>query len=281
MTERPAVSVIVPCHQAQSTIVEAVSGVLAQTVGDWELVLVSDDGSSYADFLVERGISDPRIREHPVRSVAAGHTMARDRGLEIVRGAVVADLDADDVWRPERLQRLLPLALQHGAAQDVLECFDADGVLGLSGATDGTVTLLAPADVVAFDVPFHLLVRRELIRERWTRFPLYTPDPIRTAVLAARNPVAWLRLPLLRYRVSGGSMTQSIAGDRQVDAAYAEILSVLGDGDGYGLAPALRRELIAGFRRKRTLNRAHMRAAERDPRTPPFIAWVLKRGGAG
>ena len=129
----PKVSVLIPCYNAEATIAETVEGLLAQTVTDWECILVSDDGTSYLDHLVACGIRDDRLIEHPERSHGTGTVAPRNRGMALVRGAYVADLDADDIWKPTRLERLLPLAEQHGCVQDILECFSDDGVIGWSG----------------------------------------------------------------------------------------------------------------------------------------------------
>ena len=47
----PAASIIVPCYNCRETICETIDSVLAQTFTDWECILVSDDNTSYLDFL--------------------------------------------------------------------------------------------------------------------------------------------------------------------------------------------------------------------------------------
>lgn len=276
MPSVPEVSIIVPCFRAWATIPETVAGVLAQTFTDWELILVSDDGGDYPAYLAARGIDDARIRQHPVKTIAAGHVCARNRGLAMAQGAVIADLDADDIWRPARLERLLPLAREHGAAQDILECFDADGTLGFSGEVDGKCRRLSAGQVTGIDFPFHLLVRRDLMADFWFDEDLSAPDAIRAAIFAARSPIALLGEALLRYRVHSQSMSQSPKADRKMDLAYRQILTRLTSGDGYGLTGDDLEQAIAGFRRKQMLNLRHLRQQRRDPKTPPFITWRLR-----
>lgn len=277
----PTVSIIVPCHRAQSTIVETIEGVLAQTLDDWECILVSDDGSSYLDFLADHGISDPRILEHPERSVATGTVAPRNRAFPMARGAFIADLDADDVWKPQRLATLVPLAAQHGCAQDVLECFSGETVLGYSGGPDGSQAHLGVADIVAFDFPFHVVVRRDRAGSNWSAHDSWVPDVIRTMLIAADHPVCWLRAPLLRYRVSAASMSQSLDGSRRIDAAYGDILSRLASGDGYGLGDQDRAAARAGIERKQHLNRRYIEETDGKEDPLPFIAWLLADGHAG
>jgi glycosyltransferase involved in cell wall biosynthesis len=275
MTAPPLVSIIVPCHRAHSTIAETVHGVLQQSLVTWELILSPDDGVDYLSFLAGQGIEDARIRQHPPGAIASGHVSARTRGMALAGGEYIADLDADDVWQPDRLSRLLPLAQAHGAAQDVLECFDSFGTLGYSAACDGAIRLLAPADVMGIDFPFHLIVHRRLLGGVWFDEDLSAPDAIRAAVLAAKAPLPLLGEALLRYRVHDRSMSQSQLGGRKMDSAYRQILARLAHGDGYGLPDADRAAVIAGFQRKRALNLRHMAAQRRIAATPPFIAWRL------
>lgn len=277
----PAVSIIVPCYRAQATLPETIEGVLAQTAPDWECILVSDDGTSYLDFLTGLGIRDDRIVEIPQRTLATGTVAPRNRGFSMVRGGFVADLDCDDVWKPDRLEKLLPLADRHGCALDVLECFDRSGILGYSGPCDGAVRELGVADVVGFDFPFHPVVRRDRAGNIWSPHESRVPDVIRTMLLAAQAPVAWLGEPLLRYRVSGTSMSQSLDGSRRIDGAYGDIVDCLATGDGFGLDPEDRTAALAGIRRKRDLNRRYVKEAEKLSDPPPFIAWVLAEGHAG
>lgn len=277
----PTVSIIVPCFRAETTIVAAINGVLDQTLTDWECVLVSDDGRSYLDILSEHGIKDPRIVEHPERSNATGTVAPRNRGFEMLRGGYVADLDADDIWKPERLEKLVPLAEQFGSAQDILECFDEDDVLGFSGVPDGSVIELGVSDVVAFDFPFHLVVRRDRAGARWSAHDSWVPDVIRTMLLAGQAPVGWLREPLLRYRVSSTSMSQSLAGSRKIDTAYDDVLVNLETTYGFDLAEQDRAAAQRGIERKKALNLRYINEMESKSDPTPFLSWVLTNGHSG
>lgn len=277
----PAVSIIVPCYNCRETIGEAIESVLAQTFSDWECILVSDDGTSYLDFLKAQGLGDPRLIEHPGRSYASGTVAPRNLGFSLARGGFIADLDADDAWKPERLERMLPLAEQHGCVQDILECFDATDILGYSGVPDGLTEPLDVASVLAFDFPFHLVVRRDRAGTEWSAHDSWVPDVIRTMGFAAEAPVCWLREPLLRYRVSVSSMSQSLAGSERIDQAYSDIVERLEHGDGFGLDCSARRAALDGFNRKQDLNRHYMEQVAGDAAPMPFIAWILANGYSG
>lgn len=98
----PAFSVIIPCHNAASTLQACCASLFAQTLTDWEAILI-DDGSTDATPEVMRDLArrDGRIRT--VRQENAGPAAARNRAAALARGDFIAFLDADDLWLPEKL----------------------------------------------------------------------------------------------------------------------------------------------------------------------------------
>src|SRR6185369_12201140 len=100
----PTVSVIIPAFRARDTIARAVDSLRAQSYADWEAVVVSDDGNDYRSALAD----DPRLRFAGVGPVATGPAAARNRGLEVAHGQLIAPLDADDEFDPARLATLVP-----------------------------------------------------------------------------------------------------------------------------------------------------------------------------
>jgi len=93
------VSVIVPTHQRRELVREAVDSVLAQSFRDFELIVI-DDGSTDGTGEALDGI-DPRLvyRWQENRGVSA----ARNAGIELAGGEIVAFLDSDNLWRREHL----------------------------------------------------------------------------------------------------------------------------------------------------------------------------------
>ena len=102
------VTVIVNLYNGEATIAEAIESVLAQTFGDWEL-LIWDDCSNDGSAAIVQRYNDSRIRY--VRSemqVPLGQ--ARQAAIELAQGEWIAFLDQDDLWVPNKLECQLALA---------------------------------------------------------------------------------------------------------------------------------------------------------------------------
>lgn len=108
MTRKPMVSVIINFLNAEEFIEEAIESVFAQTYDNWELLLV-DDGSTDASTQVaalyaHQHTSKVRYLEHEGRQ-NRGASASRNMGSRNARGDYIAFLDADDVWRPRKLEQ--------------------------------------------------------------------------------------------------------------------------------------------------------------------------------
>lgn len=100
-TKKPAVSVIIPTYNRGWILREAVDSVLNQDFTDFELIVV-DDGSTddTGEILAAYGRSVIVLRQ-PNQGVSA----ARNRGIAEARAQLVALLDSDDLWLPQKLSR--------------------------------------------------------------------------------------------------------------------------------------------------------------------------------
>jgi glycosyltransferase involved in cell wall biosynthesis len=97
------VSIVVAAYNQAPLLAQAIDSVRAQTFADWELVVVDDGSTDDTPEVVARRADDPRIVY--VRQARAERCVARNRGIAASTGRLVAFLDADDLWRPEKLAR--------------------------------------------------------------------------------------------------------------------------------------------------------------------------------
>lgn len=149
----PRVSVIMPAFNAEATIAEAIRSVLAQTMSDWELI-VMDDCSRDNTLAIVRGIAqeDTRIRIIPGEK-NMGVASVRNRAIDLSEGEYIAFLDSDDVWHPLKLEKQLQRLSDTGA--DI--CYTSYAIVNdaLSG--------IRPDYIVPEQVDFQHLLRENVI----------------------------------------------------------------------------------------------------------------------
>jgi glycosyltransferase involved in cell wall biosynthesis len=94
----PKVSVIIPTYNRRDFVREAIASVLAQSYRDFELLVV-DDGSRDDTAAVVQEFEGVRSISQPNRGVSA----ARNYGVALSNGELLAFLDSDDLWQPRKL----------------------------------------------------------------------------------------------------------------------------------------------------------------------------------
>ncbi len=99
------VSVIIPSYNRASYLPRALDSVLGQTYPVSEIIIV-DDGSTDGTCEVVQHY-EGKVRFHQQNH--GGVSAARNKGLELARGEIIAWCDADDVWEPSFLQRAVAL----------------------------------------------------------------------------------------------------------------------------------------------------------------------------
>lgn len=124
-SRRPLFSIVVPAYCAERYIDRSIGCVLAQTVDDWELVVVDDASTDSTAEVADRYAKrDARIRV--VRHEAnRGAAEARNTGMDVARGLYLWMPDVDDVYSPQTLERVA-VALSENPAQ--VTCFGINEV---------------------------------------------------------------------------------------------------------------------------------------------------------
>ncbi|MBL8848404.1 MAG: glycosyltransferase family 2 protein [Planctomycetaceae bacterium] len=108
----PSISVVMGVYNDAASVPAAVESIRAQTLTDWELILVNDGSTDRTTSLLDRlAASDRRISV--IHQANAGLTQALIRGCVQARGTFIARQDADDVSDPRRFERQRALLESH------------------------------------------------------------------------------------------------------------------------------------------------------------------------
>jgi len=99
--EFPQVSVIIPTYNRSWCLSEAIDSVLSQTFQNMELIVVDDGSTDETPALLSRYGNRLRC----LRQTNQGVSAARNGGIQAARGNLIALLDSDDSWQPDKLAR--------------------------------------------------------------------------------------------------------------------------------------------------------------------------------
>jgi glycosyltransferase involved in cell wall biosynthesis len=103
----PTVSVVMAAKNYARFLPMAMESVFAQTFTDWELVIIDDGSTDSTPNAVKPFLTDRRVRYF--HSDKLGQSRAKNLGARLSRGAFIAYLDADDAWKPTKLEKQLAL----------------------------------------------------------------------------------------------------------------------------------------------------------------------------
>lgn len=214
MTE-PLISVVIPSYNYGRYLAQAIDSVLGQTYPYLEVIVV-DDGSTDDSLSLLQS-----YREHIrwFQNQNGGVSAARNRGIRESRGELIAFLDADDAWFPEKLARQVELMKdpQVGMVYCGLQLIDAGGhplgrrTMGLRGRVLKELALLRPPGLPASGSS--PLVRRDCF-ERVGLFEVglsTSADWDLWRRIACHYSIESICEPLVYYRLHSQAMHRNLA----------------------------------------------------------------------
>jgi len=214
----PSVSVVIPAFNAFASLAQTIASVQAQTCTDWEALII-DDGSTdgTATLVRELQARDSRLRllSVPNRGVSA----ARNRGVAEAHSPLIAFLDADDLWHPDKLRFHVEC---HARQAELGVSFAKVGFLSPDGKPTGLVAshpqhALRPVDFICENpttTTSNWVLRREVFETvgGFDEAMSYSEDLewlLRVACYGAWR-IAPIDRVLTYYRTSSGGLSSSL-----------------------------------------------------------------------
>ena len=196
------VSVIVPAYNGEAYIQQAIASIVAQTYGNYEIIVV-DDGSTDSTKQI--------VTQYPIQYLwqsNQGVAQARNRGLEVAAGKYIAFLDQDDWFLPHKLAFQVGLMEQHshiGIVNSGWQIVNSEGMLQAEVQPWKHLKTLAPADLIVWKPVFlgAMLFRRSWLQKISGFDPhlQQTPDVELCLRLAAQGCEGkWLQQATVAYR---------------------------------------------------------------------------------
>lgn len=103
-----------PAYNSSSTIVESIGSVQAQSISDFELLVV-DNGSGDNTRELVKDITKHDSRVKLLFCNDKGAFQARNHGIKVAKGRYIAFLDSDDLWTSDKLKRQVDFMIQNNA----------------------------------------------------------------------------------------------------------------------------------------------------------------------
>lgn len=210
----PAVTVAIPVYTARY-IAQAIDSVLAQTFQDFEIVVVND-GSPETDAL-EKVLAPYQTRIRYIRQDHGGVSAARNTAIQAARAPLILNFDHDDLAEPELLGTQVAMMREHpgldasyvnlvyfgGGRLDGtcwMDHYPSAGEVSLHSVLAGRTCPANPGAIIRRAV-FSRVGLYDTALDAWEDFDMWL------RILGAGGKIAYLREPLVRYRIHEENLT--------------------------------------------------------------------------
>ncbi len=222
----PLISVIMPTFNRADFIRQAVESVLSQEYPALELIVV-DDGSTDSTAEILRAFKPPKVRY--LHQENQGPAAARNAGFKEARGGLVAFLDSDDFYLPDKLAaqaRMLKANAGLGAVHSGWQTVDERGIILQAVEPWKDAPILDLKTWLMWKPVFlgGILIRADWLRRAGPFNPkLFQTDDVEMMfrLAAAGCRMAWLKQPTVCYRLHSTNITRD--GARQAGDLMAAI----------------------------------------------------------
>lgn len=119
------ISIVMPLYNGIEFLKESINSIISQTLKDWELIIVANGLSTAKINDIIRIIAsfqDKRIK--CIRINKRGKIKALNKGVFYAKNNIIALIDVDDIWMPEKLEKQLPLLQKYDVVGGDVEYFD-------------------------------------------------------------------------------------------------------------------------------------------------------------
>lgn len=203
------ISVVIPAYNAAASIKAALESCLAQTVQPHEIIVVDDASTDDTVEIVQHYDSVTLLQQ----TKNAGPSAARNRGWDAATGDIVAFLDSDDRWLPEKLAIVSDIFMKHSEVRYMGHPYQLPASTSTTHAT-GNLSAKSYFSILLKNPyqPSCITVRRS-VPVRFDESYRYCEDHELSLRLAHKYTCHWLDMPLTelgRPQLSSGGASGNI-----------------------------------------------------------------------
>ncbi len=236
MIGAPLVSVIVPLYNKASTVARALTSIQNQSFGDYETIVV-DDGSTDGSGGIAAQFTNGRF--HVIRQTNAGPGAARNRGIAMARGTLLAFLDADDEWLPRFLEKSVAALERYGSkiasitsgyiagpnARSTEQFWNNQGLRTGPFRASSAMSPVRLAALLRYMNSWSTVIRRATV-ERYGGFYerrcTYGEDSFLFLKVLLNETIAVELQPLVHWHDEASSLSRNVAGARPIEPMLSD-----------------------------------------------------------
>lgn len=214
----PFVSIVMPAYNADRFIGSSIESVLKQSFVEWELIVIDDCSTdATAARVLEYARNDPRIELISLEKNFGGPAGPRNVGVKKARAELVAFLDSDDIWHPDKLAKQVEIIRGKGASFVCSEMVDFENEQEISfpGISEfGLENVSFVRQALRARIPTSSVVVNKalLLQNPFREDPRYKAVEdyhCWLRILRTSGGCTKLKIPLLHYRRSEGQISGS------------------------------------------------------------------------
>ncbi|MCJ8165335.1 glycosyltransferase [Pontibacter sp. E15-1] len=220
----PKLTVLMPVFNAERFLAEAIDSILAQTLSDFEFLII-DDGSTDGTAAMVASYTDPRIRFYQ-NEKNMGISPTLNRGIELASTPYIARMDADDISYPERLEKQYAYLQAHSECAMVSSLVRVVTEDGLFVRQDKFRSEFFYYNLIFICWIYHptVLYRKQAVLEIGMYTAAYAEDYELFWQLSRRHVLYNLPEVLLDYRTTSQSLHQVLRKEEYAEAQLAQML---------------------------------------------------------
>ena len=109
----PLVSILIPVYNKEEWVSDTLQSVLNQSYKNWECIIINDGSTDESLAKINEFTTNNPAMWKVVSTPNSGQTAARNYGIELSRGDLLAFLDADDLWHSQKIEKQVQLLNSH------------------------------------------------------------------------------------------------------------------------------------------------------------------------